>query len=328
MTPFSDIARLYSEGRPFAVFRLPGETRLRVAGTDGDDLAIGMWNRPHSELISVASSEPGEPQLLPWAASTPHDSYLHTTASLVEGLKRRGGKCVRMRSICRRHISLDVAAAAAELFGRYPDAFCSCYFTPATGMWLGATPELLLDCYGGRARTMSLAGTRPATSGAPWDSKNTAEQAYVTRFICEALRDLGLEPQCGSDGTLRYGTIEHICTRIEATTGPRTSVGELLDALSPTPAVAGTPRDTALGEIAATEDTPRRCYAGYLLHSDATGRTRAYVNLRCAQVAPDGYCIYAGGGITADSDPAAEWAETEAKAAVLLDILNRNSLRK
>ncbi|MDE6136756.1 MAG: chorismate-binding protein, partial [Muribaculaceae bacterium] len=96
----------------------------------------------------------------------------------------------------------------------------------------------------------------------------------------------------------------------------------------PTPAVAGTPRDTALGEIAATEDTPRRCYAGYLLHSDATGRTRAYVNLRCAQVSPDGYCIYAGGGITANSDPAAEWAETEAKAAVLLDILNRNSLRK
>lgn len=326
MTPFSDIARLYSESRPFAIFRLPGETRMRVAGTDGDDLAIGMWNRPYSERISVAASAPGAPQMLPWDASTPRDGYLCTTAALVDGLKRRGGKCVRMRSICSRSSRTDVAAAAAELFARYPDAFCSCYYTPATGMWLGATPELLLDCDGARARTMSLAGTRRAAPGTPWDSKNTAEQAYVTRFICEALRGLGLEPECGPDSTLRYGAIEHICTRIEAAMAPQTTVGELLDALSPTPAVAGTPRDTALGEIAATEDTPRRCYAGYLLHSDASGRTRAYVNLRCAQVAPDGFCIYVGGGITADSAPAAEWEETEAKAAVLLDILNRNSL--
>ena len=173
---------------------------------------------------------------------------------------------------------------------------------------------------------MSLAGTRPATPGMPWDSKNTAEQAYVTRFICDALSDLGLEPQCGPDGTLRYGAIEHICTRIEAEVKPHINLGEILDALSPTPAVAGTPRSIALGEIASVEDTPRRCYAGYLLHSDGSGRRRAYVNLRCAQISPEGYCIYAGGGITADSNPASEWTETEAKAAVLVDIMNRNIL--
>ena len=321
-----DIAKLYNEGRPFAIYRLPGETRLRMAGTDGDELAIGLWNSPYDECIRVSSCGDGAPLHTPWAESTPHDEYLRTTAALVEGLKHRGGKCVRMRSICRTGLRLDLQSIAEELFGRFPDAFCSCYYTPSTGLWLGATPELLLDYDGTRMRTMSLAGTRTATPGMPWDSKNTAEQAYVTRFICDALSDLGLEPQCGPDGTLRYGAIEHICTRIEAEVKPHINLGEILDAISPTPAVAGTPRSIALGEIASVEDTPRRCYAGYLLHSDGSGRRRAYVNLRCAQISPEGYCIYAGGGITADSNPASEWTETEAKAAVLVDIMNRNIL--
>ena len=54
-----DIAKLYNEGRPFAIYRLPGETRLRMAGTDGDELAIGLWNSPYDECIRVSSCGDG-----------------------------------------------------------------------------------------------------------------------------------------------------------------------------------------------------------------------------------------------------------------------------
>ena len=55
-------------------------------------------------------------------------------------------------------------------------------------------------------------------------------------------------------------------------------------------------------------------------------RLRAYVNLRCAQLAPDAWCVYAGGGITPQSHADDEWHETEAKSAAWLDILSHNTL--
>ncbi|MDE6286168.1 MAG: chorismate-binding protein, partial [Muribaculaceae bacterium] len=155
--------------------------------------------------------------------------------------------------------------------------------------------------------------------------KNIEEQSLVTQFICHSMQECGLKPVIGETHTLRYGAIEHICTDISARSRA-VDVHSLLDALSPTPAVAGYPRAVALAEIEEFEDAPRRCYSGYVMVVEASGRSRAYVNLRCAQLSPDGWCVYAGGGITPRSNPAEEWQELEAKSAVWLEILKNHTL--
>lgn len=315
---------MYAAGHPFAVFRMPGEEELRVAGADVGFL-VSPWLGSYAEAVDVAAAPAGREADGPWQRSTGRDSYLESTSALIATLKRRGGKCVRMRGICSAGRVLDLNAAVAEVFDRFPAAFCHCYYTPATGLWVGATPELLLDCSGGRVRTMSLAGTRAAATPGGWDDKNVREQAFVTDFIRDVFRSLYLAPVISEPKTLRYGAIEHICTRIEAEVPRGYDPSALIDALSPTPAVAGLPRDTALAEIVAIEDTPRRCYAGWVAVRSAEG-LKAFVNLRCAQLSAGGWCVYTGGGITADSDAASEWRETEAKAAPLLDILNKHSL--
>ena len=50
-----------------------------------------------------------------------------------------------------------------------------------------------------------------------------------------------------------------------------------------------------------------------------------FVNLRSVRFDRDNYCVYAGGGITAASSPENEWAETEAKVARLMSIIQSES---
>lgn len=304
MHKFRDIPRLYSEGRPFAFYRFPNDAQIRTGG----DFTVHEWGNTAPE---------------PWTVSTPHAEYIEGTRQIVERLRRDGGKTVRMRTICGRG-EVDMAAVAADVFELFPDAFCFCFFSPVTGLWVGATPELLLEASDGKVQTMALAGTRPVGTPGAWDAKNVAEQTTVTDFIISTLKHHCSDVQSEAPTTLPYGCMEHICTRISGTLAPGYTAEELLAELSPTPAVCGFPRAAALTDIASVEDAPRRCYAGYMLAKDTDGCLRAYVTLRCAQISPEGWCIYAGGGITADSDPESEWRETQLKASSLLKIIQSN----
>lgn len=319
-----DIAEYYAAGKPFAVFRFPGEDTIRLAGKDGM-FSINCWNARSKDNVCVTDASAGNPEFEPWPYSTPFDAYMESTGRLIERLKVRGGKCVRSRVTAVAGTQIDLNNAVADLFERFRDALCHCYFTPRTGLWAGATPELLIDVKDGVIKTMALAGTRPCGTDAPWDIKNTEEQNLVVQFICDSMRGCGLVPEVAPTRTLRYGHIEHICTDITAR-APKIEINALLDALSPTPAVAGYPRDAAIAEIGEYEDAPRRCYGGYVMATDGEDRVRAYVNLRCAQLSPAAWCVYAGGGITPRSSAADEWLETESKSAAWIEILKKHTL--
>ena len=85
--------------------------------------------------------------------------------------------------------------------------------------------------------------------------------------------------------------------------------------MHPTAAVGGTPTDAAVALIAEVEGMDRGRYAGPVGWLDARGDGEFGLALRCAEVAPDGAWarLFAGCGIVADSDPASELAETQAK---------------
>lgn len=264
------------------------------------------------------------PRISPTFRASYHDAF----SRIIPRLKAEGGKVVlsRHRTILTYKSPLDVAE---EYFSLTDSTFRYLAYTPETGLWLGSTPELLLESDRRRreVRTMALAGTRPSDDDTPWDFKNLYEQSLVAGFIAETLKKEGLDVTVEDLSERRFINIKHLCNEITARGAD--DIPALLSELSPTPAVAGYPRETALEEIGRYETHRRNCYGGYV-GVRIKGDYHAYVNLRCCFMSPVIYkgggrewlCnLYAGGGIVAASNEEDEWNETGAKTCALASIL-------
>ena len=322
-----------AQGIRFACFRRKGGAVQFFCDPDGDastdaTFIITPWlaRFADSDVIGncVSLSEvlrltgPGmKPVII--SESTDHENYTRALQSLVPTLKVDNRKTV-ISAIVTNCATVNWAEVADILFDTYPECFCHIYYTPRLGAWIGATPELLLsaDHSMSMVTTMALAGTK--THNNSWDDKNRHEQAIVTDFIVDKLRPLFSEINVSPIETIHYGNIDHLCTHIAAS-GTSCRYSEIVDLLSPTPAVAGLPRDMALKEINDIESHDRECYGGYITVADSHG-SQSFVNLRCAHFSEDEYVVYAGGGITGESDPQTEWLETRLKSAALINIIN------
>ena len=227
----------------------------------------------------------------------------------------------------------DPLVAFAELGRKYPLAFVSLVSVPGVGTWLGATPEVLAEVTAeGTFRTVALAATQPLTAGvtprtAVWRQKEVEEQALVARYIVNCFKQLRLrEYHETGPRTVVAGQLLHLRTdfEVELATVPFPNLGtDMLRLLHPTSAVAGMPKAAALEFIWAHEGYDRAYYSGFLgpVNVTAPGIARLYVNLRCLQLRPGEAVLYAGTGLTADSDPAREWQETEMKLQTVAAVL-------
>lgn len=202
----------------------------------------------------------------------------------------------------------------------HPDSFSWMAHLPGGQTWFGSSPEPLVEGVWPSLTTACLAGTRMAHTGAqsdPWTMKEMHEQQLVTDSVIDALRSCESKDIVLSDReTVRYGPIEHLRTMVNFKANR--DLDELMNALHPTPAVGGTPRQEALDFIDAHEGQDRAYYTGWvgLEQGDSIS---FYVNLRCACVSGNELTAYAGGGITEGSDPQAEWQEIRNKLRSVLD---------
>lgn len=196
---------------------------------------------------------------------------------------------------------------------------------------VGASPELLVSRRGRTVVVNPLAGSAPRSPDPAEDrrraeallasAKDRREHAVVVDQVAEALR-----PLCG---TLRVpaaphpiatASMWHLSTVVTGeVAGPEVSALDLACALHPTPAVCGTPTDTARALIAESEAFDRGFYTGMVGWGDAAGDGEWVVTIRCAVAEGRGLRLYAGAGVVAESDPEAELAETSAKFRTLLD---------
>ncbi len=206
-------------------------------------------------------------------------------------------------------------------------------FTYAVGGFVGASPELLVRRRGNRVVSRPMAGT--ATRGAtPADDermvaelgaspKEAEEHALVVRAVREALEPVCIElSAAGRPDAVRLATVTHLATTVAGhLLEPSPSALALVGLLHPTPAVGGLPRADALAAIAELEAFDRDLYAGPVGWVDSRGDGDWAVALRCARLDGARARLVAGAGIMADSDPDAEWAETEAKLEPMLRAL-------
>jgi len=211
-----------------------------------------------------------------------------------------------------------------KILGIYKNAFCYLWYHPKVGMWLGATPEILMQLKMGFLTTMSLAGTMKyeGIKHLDWGRKELNEQALVTDYILAALEDMVSALEKSEIETVRAGQLLHLRTRITGML-KEDRLSDLVRTLHPTPAICGYPKSEALNFILENEGYEREFYAGYLgeLNLDSEESSTLYVNLRCMQIFGEKVKIYVGGGVTKDSDPKKEWQETVNKSETMLRVL-------
>ena len=209
----------------------------------------------------------------------------------------------------------DCDAWLMKLRSNFPKAFVYMGQIPGYGHWIGATPEVLVQSKHDHMTTMALAGTKWGEQ--PFGQKEFDEQQLVTDTI---LYDLGLTPdEAGARYERTFGDIRHLCTDI--TFDSTRSIHEIANALHPTPAVCGMPKQNARAFLSEHEGYDRTLYTGYMLIDGIAEARAAFVNLRCAQIFQNGLRFYIGGGINKDSNPESEWEETERKLHVMMNAM-------
>lgn len=225
---------------------------------------------------------------------------------------------------------LNVGVNFIRLAKAYPTAFVSLVFTPQTGLWLGATPELLISVKNDVFKTVALAGTQKYEEGTllnnvAWTQKEIEEQALVSRYIINCFKKIRLREfdEVGPK-TVVAGNLLHLKTEFKvdmvATNFP--DLGEImLKLLHPTSAICGMPLEPAKKFLKENEGYDRGYFSGYLGPANINNSTELYVNLRCMQIEGSKATLFAGAGVTEDSNPDKEWQETEIKMKTLLNII-------
>jgi salicylate biosynthesis isochorismate synthase/menaquinone-specific isochorismate synthase len=239
--------------------------------------------------------------------------------------------------VLAREVTVEAAGAhdPAAIFGalreQFPSCFCFCCGTPEAA-FLGASPELLIRRSGAGASTVALAGSTRRSSDPAVDDhlgeqllrsdKNRREQRIVAERIVRKLRPHAVWVETAPEPeVIKVANIQHLATPILAQLAESHSAVELAGKLHPTPAVGGEPWPEAADTIADLERMDRGWYAGPVGWMDATEDGEFCVALRSALLRDREARLFAGVGIVAGSDPAAELEETEVKLQALLPLV-------
>jgi len=238
---------------------------------------------------------------------------------------------------------LDAVALFEQLCVAYPTAFVSAVWLPdQKQIWVSATPERLVSVdTAGMFRTISLAGTQSAyeaggqlkrTAEALWSQKEIEEQAMVSRYIIECFKKIRLREYLEEGPkTILAGNLMHLGSQFtvdtQAVRYPQLGT-VMIRLLHPTSAVCGMPRADAFTFINEHEGYDREFYSGFLgpvnMNPGLVGsgsESHLFVHIRCMKIEANTATLYAGAGLTEDSDPQKEWQETEMKCQTLLAVM-------
>jgi salicylate biosynthesis isochorismate synthase len=265
----------------------------------------------------------------------PRSKWKDLVADIVRAIDASGGaveKVVLARE-CRAEAdaAFDPAVVLERLLVEYPT--CTVFALAREDQcFLGATPERLVDVRDGVASTMALAGSigRGATEAQDRrlaerllaSHKDQAEHAVVVRALEESLGAVcSVVESDPAPSVLKVRNVQHLLTRVHGRSEPGRSILDLVERLHPTPAVGGFPRDRALAMIRECEDLDRGWYAGPVGWLDRHGEGEFAVAIRSALIRGQSASLFAGCGIVAESEPAAEYAESLLKLKPMLSAL-------
>jgi menaquinone-specific isochorismate synthase len=225
----------------------------------------------------------------------------------------------------------DLRRLVRALSTGYPDTWAF-----AVDGLIGASPETLVTVQNRTVTARVLAGTigrgadadadTAASASLASSTKDLDEHQYAVQSVLASLRPHARALAASEQPfLLKLPNLFHLATDVEGELAEGESALDLVGALHPTAAVAGTPTTIAIGVIRELEPFDRGRYAGPVGWVDAAGNGEWAIALRCAQFEDgDGdirVTAYAGAGIVAGSDPESELLETRVKFRPLVDAL-------
>jgi isochorismate synthase len=234
------------------------------------------------------------------------------------------------RQIPVKRTDVSLGETFLQLHDQTPNAFTYLVNLPVAGIWMGATPEVLIKSDGNRFETVSLAGTqvrKPGNEEYFWSTKDIEEQAFVSRYMLDVFFNFDIHQyKTVGPESMESGKVAHLKTSFFFPAEKIADcMGSFISDLHPTPAVCGLPKDLAAEFILKNEVHERKYYTGYLGPWRLNQQVALFVNLRCMEITLREYVLYAGGGITSHSVPEKEWDETNQKAKTLLSVISPES---
>jgi isochorismate synthase len=325
-----EVAIARSEGRSFLT-----ACAKKSPEADSEQILQGIAGRLAS--LRAAPLTPADPH--PSAATSisgryPPERYEEIVARAVERIRAgEAAKVVLARELTvEAPAAIDPATKLGALRDLFPSCFCFCFGSPEAA-FIGASPELLVRRSGPVAATVALAGTTGRSADPAVDdhlgeammlsSKVREEHGIVVRRIERTLRAHSVWVHAESEPfVVKVGNLQHLATPIRAQLAESNSAIELAGYLHPTPAIGGEPRGAAVDLIDELEGIDRGWYTGPVGWMDVAEDGEFCVGLRSALLRDREAHLFAGCGIVADSDPAAELQESELKFEVLLPLLS------
>ncbi|GAB3959803.1 isochorismate synthase [Spirosoma harenae] len=330
----ADIQAVFSEN-PAVV------SRNHTTESSSNENVDQFWRAIRKQTKSMGSAHPQS--VVPIEHPQAQANYVHMVTDAIEAIKR--GEMRKVVLSRTKQVQFSDAPNAIALFDKlcqkHPNAFVSAVSIPERGqIWMSATPERLVSQNAdGIFRTAALAGTQSAfnadgtakrPSEAMWSQKEIEEQAIVCRYIIECFKKIRLREYIEEGPkSVIAGNLMHLGTSFtvdtQAVRYPQLGT-VMLRLLHPTSAVCGTPRDAAFSFIRQHESHNRECYSGFLgpVNIDTVQEgvsSHIFVHIRCMKLEGKQATLYAGAGITEDSDPEREWQETEMKCQTLLNVM-------
>jgi len=320
----------------------------RTNHIDIPDTLVGRrGGRSWITRVLLADAPREEPEMPPRVPFGPHWSAAlgpgAMTAERYEDAVHRAIEAIERRELDKVVLARDIRGTAPAgsdlrrlvraLLTGYPD----CWTFAVDGL-IGASPETLVSVSHGTVTARVLAGTIARGADADADAaaalaltesaKDQDEHRFAVQSLLASLRPHTAALAAADPFTLKLPNVWHLATDVEGTLSDAASSLDLVAALHPTAAVAGTPRATAMDLIRELEPFDRGRYAGAVGWIDASGDGEWAIALRCAQfggepAAPDilPLTAYAGAGIVAASDPESELLETRVKFRPIVEAL-------
>jgi isochorismate synthase len=324
----------------FAIFRYPFEKKIKIVkgfcqnnqlpieGLSNNNFVVSPFNSEQNVFYIPFEKEQGwdEKEKLPFCFlnSTHSIEYSEKNYShIVELAKKHINENYLQKVVLanRKEIKIqnfNPINFYKKIESEYKNAFVYLISTPQTGVWIGASPEpLLITSDLKKYKTIALAGTILKNNLKPFTEKESVEQKLVEYYIENKLNKLGIQYDKSQALPYESGNLIHLKTEFTFDyTVNNDKILRLLEELNPTPATAGIPKDYAIDFINNNEGFNRELYTGFLglTHNK---EMNLFVNLRCMKVTNNSVVLYAGAGITKDSNPNSEWIETQNKMKTL-----------
>jgi para-aminobenzoate synthetase component I len=270
------------------------------------------------------------------ATSLPRDAYLAAVEAVLDRIAAGDAFQVNLTQRLTARWDADVTALYRRLRAHSPAPLGA--LLPSIGV-ASVSPETFLAVTGRQVTTRPIKGTRPRVEDPALDAALADDLATASKDRAENVMVVDLERndlgRVCVPGTVhvpqlttveRHPTVWHLVSTVTGTLRPTVGYGELLRATFPCGSITGAPKVSAMRIIEGLEPVQRGWYCGAVGFL-SPGAAHLSVAIRTATRHPDGSVSYgAGGGIVADSDPAAEHAESLDKAAAFLRTVGATTL--